>query len=155
MTNSINTNIAAFFAQENITTASAAATSNVARLSSGNAIVNASDNVTALAIGTSIGAQVSILQTAQTNAAQGTSLLQVADGALAQIQSILQQQQSIANQAQSGTLTDTDRGFLNQEFQTLTNEINALASGTTFNGVALINGAIAHRRFYFFQPAAE
>ncbi len=131
MSNSINTNIAAFYAQENITTASAAASENVARLSSGNAIVNASDNVAALATGTSLATQVSILQTAQTNAAQGTSLLQVADGALAQIQSILQQQQSLANQAESGSLTDTDRGFLNQEFQQLTAEINALASGTT------------------------
>jgi len=143
MSNSINTNIAAFYAQQNITTASNAATLNVAQLSSGNAIINASDNVAALAIGTSIGSQVSILQTAQTNASQGTSLLQVADGTLAQVQTILQQMQSVANQAQSGSLTNTDRGFLNQEFQSLSAQIDSLSQGTTFNGVQLLNGGIS------------
>jgi flagellin len=143
MSNSINTNIAAYFAQANITKASNAAASSVARLSSGNAIVNASDNVAALAVGTSLATQVSALKTAQSNAAQGTSLLQVADGALSQIQSILQTQRSIALQAASGSLTNTDRGFLNQEFQALSDEINSLTSSTTFNGVNLIDGSLA------------
>lgn len=143
MSNSINTNIAAFFAQANITAASAAAQSSVARLSSGNRIVQASDDVAALATGTSLASQVSALKTAQTNASQGTSLLQVADGALAQIGSILQQQRSLALQAGSGSLTNVDRGFLNQQFQALTNEINSLAASTTFNGVQLIDGSIA------------
>ena len=143
MTSSINTNIAAFFAQANIAAASQNAQSSVARLSSGNVIVQASDNVAALATGTSLQAQVSALKTAQTNASQGTSLLQVADGALAQIGNILQQQQSLALQAGSGALTNTTRGFLNQQFQALTNEINILSTGTSFNGVQLIDGSIA------------
>jgi len=143
MTNSINTNIAAFSAQGNITRASDLAAANVARLSSGNAIIQASDNVAALAVGTSLATQVNVLKTAQGNAAQGTSLLQVADGALGQIQSILQTMQSVAQQAQSGSLTDTNRGFLDQEFQKLANEVDALAKGTQFNGVNLIDGSIA------------
>ncbi len=143
MTTSINTNIAAYYAQANITAASNSAQSSVARLSSGNAIVQASDNVAALATGTSLATQVSALKTAQTNAAQGSSLLQVADGALAQIQGILQQQQSLSLQAGSGSLTNTDRAFLNQQFSALTNEINSLATGTTFNGVGLIDGSIS------------
>ncbi len=143
MSNSINTNIAAYYAQGNIDTASRAAALNVARLSSGNAIIQASDNVAALAVGTSLATQVSTLQTAQTNASAANSLLQVADGAVAQIQSILQTMESVANQAQSGSLTDTNRGFLDQEFQALTSEINSLAKGTQFNGVNLIDGSIA------------
>ncbi len=144
MVSSINNNIAtAFYAQANIATATTESAASVARLSSGNRIVEASDDVTALAIGTSLGTNIGALKTAQTNARQGTSLLQVADGALSQIQSILSQQQSIANQAQSGSLTDTDRGFLNQQFQALSSEIDALATGTTFNGVTLIDGSIA------------
>ena len=103
MSNSINTNIAAYYAQANITSANNAATSSVARLSSGNAIVQASDNVAALAIGNSLNSQVAQLTTAQTNASQGSSLLQVADGSLAQIGSILNQQNSIALQAASGS----------------------------------------------------
>src|SRR5262249_25385926 len=75
--------------------------------------------------------------------AQGTSLLQVADGALSQIQGILQQQQSIAQQAESGQLTDTNRGFLNQQFQALSAEIDSLAGSTTFNGVNLIDGSLS------------
>lgn len=143
MTNSINTNVAALFAQSNLTAASANAASSVQRLSSGNAIVQASDNVAALATGTSLQSQVSALKAAQGNVSQGSSLLQVADGALSQIQSILQQQQAIALQAGSGSLTNTDRGFLNQEFQALTAEINSLASSTTFNGVNLIDGSLS------------
>ncbi len=140
---SINTNIAAQFAQQNIANASANAQSSVSRLSSGNRIVQASDDVAALSIGTSLQSQVSALKTALTNASQGTSLLQVADGALAQIQTILQQQKSIALQAGSGSLTDTDRGFLNQQFQALSSQINNLTTSTTFNGVGLIDGSLS------------
>jgi len=143
MSNSINTNIAALFAQANISAASNAASASVARLSSGNRIVQASDDVAALATGTSLQTQVSALKAALTNASQGSSLLQVADGALQQIQNILQQQQAIALQAASGSLTNVDRGFLNQQFQALSNEINSLTSSTTFNGVSLIDGSIA------------
>lgn len=139
---SINTNIAAFYAQANISTASSLAQSSVSRLSSGNRIVQASDDVAALSIGTSLQTQVSALKQALTNASQGISLLQVADGALAQIQAILQQQKSIALQAGSGSLTDTDRGFLNQQFQALSSQINTLTSSTTFNGVGLIDGSL-------------
>lgn len=143
MSNSINTNIAAYFAQANIATAASQAAYSVSRLSSGNRIVLASDDVAALAIGTSLATQVSALRTAQTNASQGNSLLQVADGALAQIQNILQRQKAIALQAGSGSLTDTDRGFLNQEFQALTTQINNLTRSTTFNGVNLIDGSLS------------
>lgn len=144
MSNSINTNISAYFAQANLTAASNDASSSVARLSSGNRIVKASDDVASLATGTSLLSTVSALKAAQSNASQGSSLLQVADGALAQIQNILQQQKSIALQAGSGSLTDTDRGFLNQQFQALAQQINSLSDSTTFNGVALINGSLSN-----------
>ena len=76
MSTSIHTNLAAYYAQANIAIASQLAQSSVARLSSGNAIVAASDNVAALATGTSLATQVSALKTALTNASQGGSLLQ-------------------------------------------------------------------------------
>jgi flagellin len=145
MTSSINTNVAAYYAQANIAAANTATSSDVARLSSGNRIIQASDDVASLATGTSLANQVSALRAAQTNAAQGNSLLQVADGALAQIQIILQQQKSIALQAGSGALTDTDRGFLNQQFQALSQQIDNLTTSTTFNGVGLIDGSLTQR----------
>ncbi len=155
MPNSINTNIAAYFAQANIATAANQAAYAVARLSSGNRIVLASDDVAALAIGTSLATQVSALRTAQTNAAQGNSLLQVADGALAQIQNILQRQKAIALQAGSGSLTDTDRGFLNQEFQALSTQIDNLTRSTTFNGVNLIDGSLSGANPLVSEDAAH
>lgn len=140
--NSINTNIAAYSAQGNIGRASNSASASIARLSSGNRITQASDDVAALSIGTSLRTGVTTLKTALLNANQGSSLLQVADGALSQLSEILQRQKAIATQASSGSVGDAERGFLNQEFQALTNEINRIAGSTNFNGVKLINGGL-------------
>jgi flagellin len=141
--NSINTNIAAYYAQANIGIASSLASASVSRLSSGNRIVKSSDDVAALSTGTSLRTNVATLRTALVNASQGTSLLQIADGSLSQITEILQRQKAIALQAGSGSLTDSDRVFLNQEFQSLTSEIDRLTTSTNFNGVRLINGSLS------------
>jgi len=140
--NSINTNIAAYSAQSNIGKASSSASASIARLSSGNRITKASDDVAALSIGTSLRTGVTTLKTALLNASQGSSLLAVADGALSQISEILQRQKAIATQASSGSLGDSERGFLNQEFQNLSAEIDRIAGTTNFNGVKLINGGL-------------
>ncbi|MFO0388218.1 MAG: flagellin [Alphaproteobacteria bacterium] len=140
---SINTNIAAYYAQANIGIASASASASVARLSSGNRIVRSSDDVAALSTGTSLRTQVNTLRVALTNAAQGISLLQVADGSLSQVTEILTRQKAIALQAGSGSVADSDRVFLNQEFQALSSEINRLVANTNFNGVNLIDGSLS------------
>lgn len=142
MVNSINTNISAYYAQANIGISSNLAAKSVARLSSGNRIVNAADDVASLAIGNSLRTSVATLKIAKTNAAQGATLLQIADGALGQINEILQRQKAIAIQAGSGSLSPTDRGFLDQEFQSLTEEIDRIASSTNFNNVNLIDGSL-------------
>lgn len=143
MVNSINTNIAAYYAQQNIGNASDNASTSIARLSSGSRIVHSSDDVAALAAGTTLKTQVTALRQALVNTTQGTSLLQVADGALTQVSSILQRQKAIAVQATSGSLSDTERGFLDQEFQSLTAEIDRLVNNTGFNAVKLLNGAVS------------
>ncbi len=141
--NSINTNLAAYAAQRNIGIASNLTAASVAKLSSGNRITQASDDVAALSIGTSLKTNVSTLRTALLNTSQGSSLLQVADGALAQVSEILQRQKAIAVQAGSGTLGATERAFLDAEFQALTSEIDRIAGATNFNGVKLIDGALS------------
>lgn len=143
MTLSISSNLAANLAGLNIGNATNAVQNDTAALSSGQRIVKASTDVAALSIGTSLNGQVSALNTALTISGQATSLLQVADGSLSQIQSILQQMQTISTSAQAGDLSDVQRGFLNQEFQDLSSQIDQLASSTNFNGVNLINGAIS------------
>jgi flagellin len=141
--NSINTNIAAYYAQANIGKASTAAGSSISRLSSGNRVVRAADDVAAMSAGTSLRTNVTTLRRALINASQGSSLLQVADGALSQVTDILQRQKAIAVQASGGTLTGAERSFLNQEFQNLTQEIDRIATQTNFNGVQLLNGALS------------
>lgn len=143
MANSINTNISAYYAQTNIAKASNAATTSVSRLSSGNFITKASDDVARLSIGTSFSTTVRTLKQALVNASQGVSLLQVADGALGQITEILQRQKTLAVQASSGNLSNTDRSFLNQEFQALTQQIDFIASTSSFNGVKLLDGTLS------------
>lgn len=143
MANSINTNIAAYSAQANIGRAADNAGSSIARLSSGDRIVKSSDDVAALSIGTSIATQVTSLRQALANTAQGASLLQVADGALQQISDILQRQKAIAVQANSGTLSDAERGFLDQEFQALTSQIDQIAETTAFSSVKLLDGTLS------------
>lgn len=142
--NSINTNIAAYFAQQNIGTANSMTSGSIGRLSSGNRIVRASDDVAAMSVGTSLRTQVTTLKMGLLNANQGSSMLQVADGALSKIQDMLLRQKSLATQATSGSLTSTERGFLNQEFQNLTQEIDRLVQNTNFNGVNLLGGALGN-----------
>lgn len=140
---SINTNIAAYSAQRNIGSASDSASSSIARLSSGNKIVRASDDVAALSTGTSLRTSVTTLKQALLNTSQGSSLLQIADGALGQVVDILQRQKALSVQAGSGSLSDTDRAFLDQEFQALSSEIDRIASSTKFSSVSLLNGALS------------
>ncbi|MFZ4124551.1 MAG: flagellin [Rickettsiales bacterium] len=140
---SINTNIAAYSAQRNIGAASDSAGSSIARLSSGNRIVKASDDVAALSTGTSLRTSVTTLKQALLNTSQGSSLLQIADGALGQVVDILQRQKALAVQSGSGSLSNTDRSFLNQEFQALTDEINRIATQTKFSSVTLLNGNLS------------
>ncbi|MGB1540002.1 MAG: hypothetical protein ACPG80_03495, partial [Rickettsiales bacterium] len=132
--NSINTNIAAYFAQQNINKSNNMTSSSIGRLSSGNRIVRAADDVAAMSVGTSLRTQVSTLRMGLLNASQGSSMLQVADGALSKIQDMLLRQKALATQATSGSLTAAERGFLNQEFQNLTEEIDRLVDNTNFNG---------------------
>lgn len=141
--NSINTNIGAYYAQKNIGMASNSASLSIARLSSGSRIVRAADDVAAMSAGTSLQTNVTTLKMALINTSQGSSLLQVADGALSQITDILQRQKAIAVQAGSGSLSASERSFLNQEFQNLTQEIDRLASQTNFNGVNLLDGVLS------------
>jgi flagellin len=139
----INTNIAAKNAQANLSAANFTVSSSVSKLSSGNRIVKASDDVAALSIGTSLASTVSALKVAKLNAGQAKTVLDIADGALAQIGNILQRQKALGVQSNSGSLSDTERGYLNQEFQALTEQINSIVENTSFNGITLLNGSIA------------
>lgn len=139
---SINSNVSATQAQANLKIATENAQRSVSKLSSGNRISRAADDVAGLAIGTTLKTNVNTLKTALSNTSQASSLLSVADAGLAQIGQILQRQKALSVQANSGTLSSTERGFLNQEFQSLKSEIDRIASTSKFNAVNLLNGSL-------------
>jgi flagellin len=143
MTNSIRTNVAAYYSQQNLKTASMKSEISIARLSSGNRIIRAADDVAALSVGTILRTSVSTLKTALGNTQQGNSLLQVADGGLKNVGEILQRMKSLATQATAGTLSASERGFLNQEFTALKDEISRLVDNTKFNQVTLLDGSVS------------
>ncbi len=139
----IISNNAALFAQRNLAAASAESESSIARLSSGRAIIKASDDVSGLAIGTVLQTTVSTLRTILGSTSQASSLLSIADGGLKNVGDILQRQKSLAVQSNTGSLSDNERAFLQQEFSSLTAEIDRIVDNTNFNGIKLLNGSIS------------
>jgi flagellin len=117
--------------------------SSVSKLASGSRIVKASDDAAGLAIGTRLLADTTVLRQSAVNAAQGASVLQVADGGLARIADVLQRMKALAAQSLSGVPSNTERGFIDAEFQQLSAEITAMATTTRFNGNSLLDGSTA------------
>ncbi|RYH13866.1 MAG: hypothetical protein EON57_01310 [Alphaproteobacteria bacterium] len=76
-----------------------------------------------------------------TNASHGISVLQTADGGASNISDILQRMKSLASQASSGTVTDTERTYIDAEFSQLTDEVDGIATGTRYNGESLLDGS--------------
>lgn len=137
----ISTNTAANTALRYLNTNSAAQSDSLAKLSSGSRIQSASDDASGLAIGTTMGADIAVLKQASINTQHGQAVLQTADGALSNISSILERMKSLTAQSQSGTVSDTERGYIDAEYQQLTQEVDDISSTTKFNGVSLLDGA--------------
>jgi flagellin len=144
----VATNTAANSALRFLNNNSSMATSSVSKLASGSRIVKASDDAAGLAIGTRLKADVTALTQAGINASQGASVVQVADGGLARIGDILQRMKALAAQSLSGVPTDTERGFIDAEYQELSLEITDVADTTRFNGQSLLDGATATADYF-------
>ena len=110
------------------------------KLSSGQRINRAGDDAAGLAISENLKAQIRGLGQAERNAQDGVSLVQIAEGALAEVSNILIRLRELAVQAASDTIGSTERKFLNVEFEQLTSEIDRIANSTEFNRVPLLNG---------------
>ena len=136
----IISNYAANVAHRNLSNSDVMATRSLAKLSSGTRVVSARDDAASMAIGARLNSQVEALKTATVNVGQAGSMLQIADGGLATINDVLTRMKTLAVQASSDNLSDVERGFLNDEFQALDEEITRVAASTTFNGKALLSG---------------
>ena len=137
----INTNVSAMISQRNLSSASNRSASSLSKLSSGSRVPTAKEDAASLAVGTGLSVEVSALRAAQVNAQQASSLLQIADGAFSQVSDILTRMKSLATTAQSGQLSGTERGYLDNEYGLLRNEIDRIAATTEFNGQALLGGS--------------
>jgi flagellin len=139
----INTNVAATITANSMKSNARAMETSMERLSTGKRINSASDDAAGLAIETRMTAQIRGLQQAARGANDGIALLQTADGAAAEISDMLQRMREISVQAQSSTMHADDLTNLNQEFAALANEIDRVATDTTFNNTAIIGGGAA------------
>ena len=113
------------------------------KLSSGYRINRAGDDAAGLTISEKMRSQIRGLNKASTNAEDGISLIQVAEGALNEAHSILQRMNELATQAANDTNTSSDRTAVQQEIDALTSEINRIASTTQFNTMNLIDGTFS------------
>lgn len=139
----ISTNTAANTAVRYLNQNAASESSSLAKISSGSRINKASDDAAGLAIATKITSDIAALQQASTNATQAVAILQTADGGASSVGDILTRMKSLASQASSGTVTDNERTYINDEFSQLVDEIDGIASGTRYNGASLLDGSSA------------
>ena len=137
---SVATNTAAAAAHRYLRVNDMEASRSLAKLSSGSRIVRASDDAASLAVGTKLKADVAALKQAQVNASHGQSVLQVADGSLQQVSDILTRMKALATQAVSGSISDTERGYLDSEFTQLATQLTDISTQSKFNGSKLLDG---------------
>ncbi|HRK08321.1 MAG TPA: flagellin [Pseudobdellovibrionaceae bacterium] len=136
----INTNVASLNAQRNLLGTKWGLDKSLERLSSGYRINRAGDDAAGLAISENLRAQIRGLKQASRNAQDGVSLVQVAEGGLNEISSIMIRLRELAVQAASDTIGPVERQFLNVEYDQLVSEIDRIADGTEFNGTQLLSG---------------
>ncbi len=137
----INTNVFSIGAQRHLARASEALGGSFEKLATGLRIVRAADDAAGLAISERLRAQVRSLDQASRNANDGVSLVQTAEGALDEVSGILVRMRELAVQSANGTVSNSDRETLDDEFQSLQQEITRIANSTEFNGVSLLNGS--------------
>jgi len=136
----ITTNVASLNAQKNLAGSTRAMDQSLARLSSGFRINQAADDAAGLAISENLRAQIRGLGQANRNANDGVSLVQVAEGGLNEVSNMLIRLRELGVQASSDTIGDTERKFLDVEYQQLKSEIQRISEVTKFNGYDLLNG---------------
>ncbi len=115
------------------------------KLSSGYKINRAGDDAAGLSISEKMRSQIRGLNKASSNAQDGISLIQVAEGALNETHSILQRMNELATQAANDTNTSVDRTAIKNEMDQLTSEINRIQSTTQFNTMNLLDGSFSSR----------
>ena len=113
------------------------------KLSSGYRINRAADDAAGLAISEKMRSQIRGLDQASTNATDGISMIQTAEGALNESHSILQRMRELSVQAANGTATDEDRDNIQDEIEQLQEELDRIAEDTEYNSMKLLDGSLS------------
>jgi flagellin len=108
------------------------------KLSTGLRVNRASDDAAGLAISEGLRSQVRGVEQGKKNALDGVSALNIAEGALNEIHNIMQRQRELAIQSATATYSNTERGYMQQEYLALNSEITRIVSSTNFNGIKLL-----------------
>ena len=135
----VNTNIGASLAQSALMRNQRSLDTAVEQLSTGSKINSAADDAAGLAISTRMTSQIMGLNTAVSNANDAINMVNTAEGALVEMENMLQRMRELALQASNGTTDVNDRSYLNSEYQALYAEIDRIADNTEWNGRTILN----------------
>jgi len=126
-------NLNATYAENNLNNTSASLSKTLQQLSSGSKINSGSDDAAGLSLVNGLQANRQALTQSTTNATEGVGLLQVADGALSQVTSLLNRAVTLSTEVSNGTLNTSQQSAANQEYQSILSEVSNIGSTTTFN----------------------
>jgi len=141
MSLTINYNVSAMISNNALKLSDQRLSASLARLSSGFKINEAKDNAAGLAIARRMNAQIRGLDVAAQDAKDGISVVEIADGALAEVHDMLQRMNELAIKSANGTMSEEDRGILNKEVDALKEEIVRISKTTEYNGQKLLDGS--------------
>lgn len=139
-------NLSAMNTSRQMNSVSSAMSKSTEKLSSGYKINRAGDDAAGLSISEKMRSQIRGLNKAASNAQDGISLVQVAEGALNETHSILQRMNELATQAANDTNTSVDRTAIKAEIDQLTSEIDRIQSTTQFNSMNLLDGTFSSKQ---------
>lgn len=143
----INLNVSSIVAQNALANNDTRLSNSTLRLSSGLKINKASDNAAGLAIARKMDAQIKGLMRANQNSNDGLSVVNTADGAMAEMHDILQRMNELAIQSANGTNSDDDRKQIQLEIDQLVEELDRIADTTQFNAQNLLDGTFAYKGY--------
>ncbi|MBQ4831797.1 flagellin [Pseudoalteromonas sp. MMG010] len=152
---SVNTNVSSLNAQRNLSSSGDALATSMERLSSGMRINSASDDAAGLQISNRLTSQIDGLTVAQSNANNGISMAQTAEGAMDESTSILQRMRELALQSANGSNSTEDREALQKEVSALQVELTRISDTTSFGGQQLLDGSFGSKSFQVGSNANE
>lgn len=142
----INYNVSASIANKHLLGIEENLSTSMERLSSGLKINHAKDNPAGMAISNKMRAQIKGLDQASSNASDGISVIQISDGALSEVTSILQRMRELSVQAASdATMSQQDKQAIQDEISSLTDEVDRISKDTEYNTKSLLDGSLDTR----------